>query len=685
MGASSSSQSSAARRTSKPIPLTAKQRKAIESSIATLSLDAKLGQLFQIDWRGLRTCCLPCCATMLCEAMGLAERPLGEHDAAVRDAISDKAVGSVLGGGGAHPNPNTPHAWRAQFESLQRAAKGMPLLIANDSVHGQVNLHGAVLIPHHIGQGCMRDAAGKPDTHLVEQLAALAAKESYACGINWVFSPCVAVAHDLRWGRTYEAFSEDATLVGQLGAAEVRGLQSSGGVPVAACVKHWVADGGTALGSGGANFGWTGAPTHLLDQGDAQISERELRKAHVSAYLPSLAEGVLTVMVSYSKVQGEPVHASRQLVTDLLKEQLGFDGLVVSDFDAVPMLITSNGQVSRATPANDLVEAVAAALNAGIDMIMTPGGMYGGPTLAEQLAAARTTVERGLVPMSRVDDALRRILRVKHALGLLDDDKSTRVDALSPAAFDSCVGCAAHRTLSRRAAAQSAVLLINRDGLLPLLKRPCPPLYVTGRGASHLGMQCGGWSMEWQGIHDGTKRFTPGTTIWEGIRAACDSAILLPDTASAASALLQKETVRRERSEAPEEPPVAIVVTGERAYAEGGGDTLDLTLGSEDVALISSLAATGARVVLLLLSGRPLVIPPETLEHLAALVACWLPGTEGDGVADVVFGRRPFSGQLSFSWPRNNEQASLEGRRGKSPDARPLFAFGFGLRTVAAV
>ena len=640
-----------------PIALTDSQREAIEETIASLTLEAKIGQLMQIDWRVFQSSeCAPCIPIP-------GNWPIKHSDGAVRAAITSAAIGSVLGGGGAAPSPNTPAAWRTQSAELQRAAK-LPLLIGNDTVHGQVNLQHATLFPHHIGQGCMRTASGEPDEDLVEALASLAAKESYACGINWAFSPCVTVPHDLRWGRTYEGFGEDADLVGRLGAAEIRGLQAASGVPMAACLKHWAGDGGTINGTGSANFGWTGAPTNVLDQGDTQCSDEVLQSEHISAYLPGLREGALTVMISYSSLKGHPCHASHTLITEILKERLGFDGCVISDYEAIDMLkkpTTVSGPV-----ATDLVDACAIALNAGVDMIMTPAGLYNGPSLSEHIAAVTEAVtKRKTVPMSRIDDAVRRILRVKHAIGLFS---ATVAD---PASYESCVGCEAHRSLSRKAVSQSCVLLVNKNGVLPLTSPSSSTgIYVLGRGANHLGMQCGGWSMEWQGIPDGTKRFTTGTTIWEGIQTRCKTAKLLTDNTDAA-AWIQLDGGTS---------PVAIVVTGEGPYAEGGGDTKDLTLPDADVELIASLKRVNVRVVLCLLSGRPLVIPPETLEQCDAFVACWLPGTEGDGVADVLFGDAPFTGRLSFSWPKTNAQATLGARSGTRTRGQvPLFPLGFGV------
>eukprot|EP00966_Prymnesium_polylepis_P073445 1704952-Prymnesium_polylepis.1 len=347
----------------------------LDAILAAMSLEEKVGQMMQIDWRNLRPAdgpikglvqaltkhVLPRVASLM--FLHDSTRPLDESAAA---ATREHMLGSVLGGGGAAPWPNAPEQWREQNDALQAAAmltrSGLPLLIGNDSVHGQNNLQDAVLYPHHIGLGCMRDDAGAPDALLVERLAAMAAAESFACGINWMFAPCVTVPQDLRWGRTYEGFSEDTSVVAALGAAEVRGIQNNV-FPMAACVKHWVADGGTVFGSGTANFAWSGAPTHILDQGDAVLDEAELRARHIAAYLPALKAGALTVMATYSSWNGAKVHASDFLLTAVLKGELGFKGMVVSDYNAVQQCAPSYS------------EAVARCINAGVDMIMTAGGL----------------------------------------------------------------------------------------------------------------------------------------------------------------------------------------------------------------------------------------------------------------------------------------------------------------------
>ena len=721
-------------------------QKSPEEIVAQMTLEQKLGQIFQVDWRSLRSSAivdalpLSWAQPMLSQVTGNA--PLTESSAPVKAAFTEGCLASVLGGGGAHPDPNAPHAWREQAEALQRAADRsalgraeLPLLIANDSVHGQANLRGATLFQHHIGQGCMRNAQGEPDVELVEELAALAARESYACGINWVFSPCLAVPQDLRWGRTYEGFGEDPELVGSLGAAEVRGLQRSSGVPVMACAKHWVGDGGTAFGSGGEDFAWTGAPKRILDQGDTRCGPEELRRVHMAPYLPSLGEGVLSVMVSYSSLNGIQMHAHRHLITDVLKGELKYGGIVISDFDALPRLresatasteesarrgldvappmldgadATSTVPPLHRSGALSFADAACASLNSGVDMIMSSGGMFGGASLAAQIESVRKLVQSGKVPQSRVDDAATRVVRVRQTLGRLGKAAPPAADV-----FD-CVGCEAHRALARKAAARSAVLLVNEGGVLPLARPPAKgakgaaaaaagaSIIVTSIGAHDLGVQCGGWSGDWQGLR-GNDWTVGGTTIWEALHAELGSAcVLCPEASQAVNAVHTARTNAQllaalqggggggvgggGGSEGGGEggaavQPLAIVVGGEPPYAEGGGDTHEASLSPTDRSLIQELSEAGARVLLVICCGRPLAIPQKTLARLSAVCVCWLPGTEGGGVADVLTGRVPFTGKLSFSWPRDGTQARYERRQGPT-DA--LFPRGFGLTTAAA-
>ena len=592
-------------------------------------------------------------------------RPL--TDAAVAP-VKQLSLGSVLGDGGSAPEPNNAAAWRKQADVLQRAASessaGVPLLIGNDSVHGQNNLKDSTLIPHHIGQGCLRDSSGKPDAGLVRELAAVSAKETYACGINWIFSPCVTVPHDLRWGRTYEGFSEDAEIVAVLGAAEVDGLQASG-VPMAACLKHFVADGGTSYGTGTNLFWFSGAPTHVCDHGDAMCDDESLRAEHLRAYLPSLRAGCTTVMASYSSYRGLKMHRHRALLTGVLKEELGFDGLLVSDYNAINHLGGHFG------------DTVAECIEAGIDLVMTAGGLVGlagDLAYAQQIDACVDAVKRGKLSRARLDDAVLRNLRVKMAIGLIPRANG----ALSPPpptgtarhALEDCVGCEAHRRVARRAVHGSLVLLKNRADTLPLRASDGDGLVVMGEGADDVGMQCGGWSLSWMGRRGNA--FTSGTTIWQAVRKVCPGATLLNGRnmlheGAAMMGLggglgiawqLMMPTALQKAS-------TVLLVIGERPYAEGGGDTHAATLRQSDVALIAALARGGTRkVVVILLCGRPLVIPPQTLEQIDALLVAWLPGTEGDGVADGLFGAAQLTGRLSYSWPRDVKQMHMENRKG---------------------
>ena len=551
----------------------------------------------------------------------------------------------------------------------------------------------------------MRDDCGAPDAARVEALAAIAARESHACGVNWVFSPCVAVPHDLRWGRTYEGFSEDASIVGELGAAEVRGLQRAG-VPVAACLKHWVGDGGTAYGSGTTLFAFTGAPTRILDQGDCVLDEVALRDRHVAAYLPGLDAGCLTVMASYSSYGGVKVHRHRRLLTEVLKRELGFDGIVVSDYNALNQL---DGCASFG-------DAFAQTVNAGIDMVMTAGGLIGfANDLAyeAQIEQAIDAVRRALVPAERIDDAVKRIVRVKLALKLLAPTPS-QSPSQSPGGgaegaggvapptapeLDAVVGCAEHRLAARAAVSASVVLLKNERATLPLKASADGDgggsrLVVTGRGAHDLGMQCGGWSLSWQGQMGNS--FTAGETVWDALRARGDAgggdATLLSSWEAQRHTLLfgAAALVGVGVPAALAAADVVVVVVGEMPYAEGGGDTHEPRLASADARLIAAVADGKRRIVVVLLCGRPLVIPPATLALIDALAVAWLPGTEGAGVADVLYGDRPPTGRLGFAWPAASDQAAAAAAadeclaRAKSPRAAwrrgaDLYPVGHGL------
>jgi beta-glucosidase len=561
--------------------------------------------------------------TALLTQMTLEEK-IGQMTQADSDALKDKshiqkyALGSVLSGGNSDPPDNSPQSWLKLAEECRSWARKtrlqIPLLYGVDAVHGHNNVLGAVIFPHNIGLGATHNPK------LIEQAARVTAEEIAGTGINWAFAPCLAVAQDPRWGRTYESFSDNPRLVGQLGAAEVRGLQGKHFEEpwsVLACAKHFVADGGTQNG---------------VDQGNAVVSEEVLRKIHVAPYREAIKAGVGSVMASYSSWNGVKMHANRHLLTVVLKVELGFKGFVVSDWAAIDQL------------QHDYKACIEASINAGLDMVMVPNGPDKPNNYIEFITKLTELVREGRVPMTRIDDAVRRILRVKFGMGAFEQRP------LDPA-LTAAIGSDAHRAVARDCVRQSLVLLRNEGQTLPLstnLKR----VRLVGKGADDLGMQCGGWTISWQG--DLGKVTPAGTTILEAIRQAVN-----PNCVVAFS----------QDGSAAESADVAIVVVGEKPYAEMKGDRADLHLPPEDVALIRKAKQTSARVVTILLSGRPLALG-EALEASDAFVAAWLPGTEGQGVADVLFGIWKAGGKLPRAWLGEGQGMSSAGA---------VFPSGFGL------
>ena len=570
-------------------------------------------------------------------------------------------IGSVLSGGGSCPGDNRPADWVAMNDAYWVASMeededhlAVPILYGVDAIHGNANVLGATVFPHNIGLG----AAGDPD--LIERIGRVTAREVRAAGVDWTFAPTLAVARDVRWGRTYESYSEDPGVVSRYAGRIVRGLQGggvvgrsgvdggAGGRPdaeiglgaglaslgsegVVACAKHWVGDGGTRDG---------------VDQGDAVVDEEELRRVHVAPYVPALEAGALTVMVSLSSWNGEKCHAHRYLIRDVLKGEMGFRGFVVSDWNGVEPLAGDHG------------EAVAMAVNAGIDMVMVP------ERWREFIRAVREGVEGGDVAVERIDDAVGRILRVKFECGLFERGRPWGRRGANGSSF----GSRAHREVAREAVRKSLVLLKNEGGVLPLDKGA--RILVTGRGADDRGRLCGGFTVEWQGV-SGNDRIEGGTSVWEGIRAVAPRAVL--GGAGGGEGVTERLGVDEEVGDF----DVAVVVIGERPYAEGlgdireagpvrpgtnhlpagpgvlepYGDTLELAvLHPEDLRAIRELSGRGIPVVAVLVSGRPLVVDEE-LAASAGFVAAWLPGSEGGGVADVLFGDFDFVGRLPMGWP----------------------------------
>jgi beta-glucosidase len=470
----------------------------------------------------------------------------------------------------------------------------------------------------------------------VKRIGRITATEALATGIHWVFAPAVSVPQDIRWGRTYEGFSEDTNLVTRLGVAHLQGLQSVDGTTdlghpqtVLASVKHFVGDGGTTWGSNTTND-W------IIDQGETEVDEATLRAIHLPPYIAALEAGARNVMVSHSIWGGVRMHAQKYLLTDVLKKELGFAGFLVSDW----------GSIDAIGP--DYYTSVVTSINAGVDMAMVP---YDGHRFTTNLTQA---VEKGDVSLARIDDAVRRILTIKFELGLFE--RPFGDESLLP-----LVGSEAHRAVAREAVRRSLVLLKNDDGTLPLSKE-IPLILVAGQAADDIGLQCGGWTIAWQGQ---AGDIAPGTTVLAGIRAAVSENVTVRydavgnfDNADALGAEVVAD--------------VGIVVLSEEPYAEGEGDRADLHLPDADVALLQRVRPRCRRLAIILISGRPMILT-EQLPLADALVAAWLPGTEGDGVAQALFGDYPFTGKLPYGWPRSMDQVS----RKQGDD--PLFPFGYGL------
>ncbi len=532
-------------------------------------------------------------------------------------------LGSVLsGGGGAPARSDDAAAWYQMVEAFQQGALStrlrIPMLYGVDAVHGHNNVKGATIFPHAVGLGATNDAA------LIERIGRATAKEVAATGIRWDFGPVVAVPQDIRWGRTYEGFGEDPAQVSTLSSALIRGLQGANltdSSAVAATAKHYLGDGGT-------RYGTSTTDTYLLDQGVTDVDEATLRAIHLPPYQAAVDAGVRIVMASFSSTREGKVHGDRHLLTDVLKGELGFTGFVVSDW----------GAVDQVEP--DYPTAVAKAIDAGIDMVMVP---YDGPRFQD---AVRAGLAAGTIDPSRIDDAALRILRVKFELGLFEHP-------MPPAGMEAVVGSADHRALARQAVAESQVLLSTTPDVLPI--RPTDSVLLAGPGADDIGTQSGGWTITWQGARGD---ITPGTTIREALEAR------LGDRLSYATAAQIPDVAHAD---------VGIVVLAEQPYAEGKGDTRTLAIGASD--LVTEMRLKVDRLVVVVLSGRPVILDP-VLPVADAVVAAWLPGTEGTGVADVLVGDAPFTGTTPYTWPRTPADAP---RTGKAACEGAVFPVRYGL------
>lgn len=583
----------------------------VEDLLSRMTLDEKIGQMTLIEKNSIRP-----------------------------DDVAEYAIGGVLSGGGGYPSAgnNTPSAWGDMVTAYQDAALatrlGIPVIYGVDAVHGHNNLRGAVIYPHNIGLGATGDA------DLVRRIGEVTAYDIAATGIYWNYSPVLAVPQDYRWGRTYEGYSGDPVLVTELALAMMEGMQSAQlNVPtqVIGTPKHFAGDGGAMWGTG---------MNGQIDRGDTRGDETELRALHVTPYADLIDAGARSVMVSFSSWNGLKMHAHEELITGVLKGEMGFDGFVVSDWQAIDEI------------PGDYYSDVVTSINAGVDMNMVP---YDYRTF---ITATRDAVNNGDISMERIDDAVRRILRVKFEMGLFEN-------ALPDTALIDQIGGEAQRALGREAVAKSLVLLQNRNNALPI-SREIDTLFVVGSAADDVGVQAGGWTIEWQGRAGSV---TEGTTILDAVTAAVsDDTTIIRDR-------LARFRGANDADGNPIQGDVGLVVVGESPYAEMEGDTPNPALSTADLNLITRTRERVDTLIVVVISGRPIDLT-GIHEHADAIVAAWLPGTEAGGIADVLFGDVPFTGKLPFAWQRHSGQLPLDVDSTEYATCDdPLYPFGYGLIT----
>ena len=574
----------------------------ISELIKNMTLEEKIGQMTQVDYRYLKD----------------------------KSDIEKYFLGSILSGGGSTPPTNQPSSWVDLYNGFQKEALKtrlkIPLIYGIDAVHGHNNVFGATMFPHNIGLGCANDKL------LVQKIAAATAAEVKATGLDWTFAPCVAVAQDERWGRTYESFSEDSKIVTELGVASTLGYQGRtlNKNSVLACAKHFVGDGNTVFG--------TGTNWYKIDRGDVILEEKELRAKYIKPFKESIKAGVGSIMISYNSWKGQKLHGHKYLIDDILRKELQFDGIVISDWAGI-------NEIDK-----DYKTCVIQSINAGIDMNMVPGSLNPDDNSYDDfIRLAIESVKEGSIPMERIDDAVSRILRIKKKIGLFDNP-------IKSPTIKNIVGSKEHRNLARESVRKSLVLLKNKNKILPL-KKSGKKITLVGAHADNIGYQCGGWTIHWQG---GSGDITPGTTILDAFKSAVIDSNDIHYSPNGDNLLYSD---------------VIVLAIGEKPYTEGVGDRDSLMLSSDDKSLLEKVKKANKPFIVILISGRPMIIN-DALNNSDAFISAWLPGTEGGGIADVVFGDFDFTGKLSMTWPKSMEQIPINyGDR----DYNPLFKFGFGM------
>ena len=576
--------------------------KYISELIKEMTLEEKIGQMTQVDYRYLKD----------------------------KSDITKYFLGSILSGGGSTPPTNQPSSWVDLYNGFQKEALKtrlkIPLIYGIDAVHGHNNVFGATMFPHNIGLGCANDKL------LVQKIAAATAAEVKATGLDWTFAPCVAVAQDERWGRTYESFSEDSDIVTKLGVASTIGYQGRtlNKNSLLACAKHFVGDGNTVFG--------TGTNWYKIDRGDVLLEEEELRSKYIKPFKESIKAGVGSIMISYNSWKGKKLHGHKYLINDVLRKELKFDGIIISDWAGI-------NEIDK-----DYKTCIIQSINAGIDMNMVPGSLNPDDNSYDDfIRLAIEAVKEGAIPIERIDDAVHRILKVKKQIGLFDTP-------IKNPSNKNILGSKRHRDLARESVRKSLVLLKNENKILPL-KKVGKKITLVGDHADNIGFQCGGWTIHWQG---GSGDITPGTTILDAFKSAVSDSNNIRYSKNADN-LLGSDII--------------VVAIGEEPYTEGVGDRDSLLLSKKDKELLEKVKRSKIPYVVILISGRPMIINKE-LDNSHAFIAAWLPGTEGEGISDVLFGDFDFTGKLSMTWPRSMKQIPIN--FGDS-DYDPLFEFGFGL------